>query len=245
MISPRPDSVWGRLPLEIGASKPLLIREERVQGFGLASPLRILYASDLHLGWAWTRSLVEELELGVERARPDLLLLGGDLADRPGGLAALRTMTRRLAARVPVWAIAGNHDRLLGARSVRAAVEETGGRWLEDSRLELGGARGVIIEGALRAGGTAAGRVLCAHDPAVFPRAAAAGYRLVLAGHLHGGQCVLGSRDGRLYPGAWFNRWTGLRFESSGSTLLVSRGAGDTLPLRWNCPREALLCEIR
>jgi predicted MPP superfamily phosphohydrolase len=38
--------------------------------------------------------------------------------------------------------------------------------------------------------------------------------------------------------------WTGLRFELGGTTLLVSRGAADTLPARFRCPREVLLCEL-
>ena len=66
----------------------------------------------------------------------------------------------------------------------------------------------------------------------------------MLAGHLHGGQCVLATRRGRLYPAAWIYRWHGLRFAEWGAVLLVSRGAGDTLPVRFNCPREVILCMI-
>jgi predicted MPP superfamily phosphohydrolase len=51
-------------------------------------------------------------------------------------------------------------------------------------------------------------------------------------------------RGQRLYPGAWFSRWTGLRFELGATTLLVSRGVADTLPVRFRCPREVLLCEL-
>jgi predicted MPP superfamily phosphohydrolase len=77
-----------------------------------------------------------------------------------------------------------------------------------------------------------------------FPAAAAAGYGLVLAGHLHGGQCVLATRRRRLYPAAWIYRWHGLRFAEWGAVMLVSRGAGDTLPIRFNCPREVILCAL-
>src|SRR5262249_7134221 len=87
-------------------------------------------------------------------------------------------------------------------------------------------------------------RVLCAHDPSLFPHAAAAGYPLVLAGHLHGGQCVLATRNDRLYPPAWVHRWHGLRFRAGDSQMLVSRGLADTLPVRFNCPREVLLCDL-
>ena len=52
-------------------------------------------------------------------------------------------------------------------------------------------------------------------------------------------------RGGRLYPAVWFDRWHGLRFSERGATMLVSRGVADTLPVRFNCPREVLLVEIQ
>jgi len=47
-------------------------------------------------------------------------------------------------------------------------------------------------------------------------------------------------------------RWTSLaelRVDLHGRTLththmIVSRGIADTLPIRWNCPREVILCEV-
>jgi predicted MPP superfamily phosphohydrolase len=88
-------------------------------------------------------------------------------------------------------------------------------------------------------------RLLCAHHPRTFSAAVRAGYQVVLAEHLHGGQCVLAMRRGLLYPAAWLCRWHGLRFSAGPAVMLVSRGAGDTFPFRFNCPREVLLCEIR
>ena len=81
-------------------------------------------------------------------------------------------------------------------------------------------------------------------DPSIFPIAVLAGYQLVFAGHLHGGQCVLANHNDTQYPAAWFNPWHGLHFEDRGALMLVSRGAADTFPFRINCPREVILCEI-
>jgi predicted MPP superfamily phosphohydrolase len=60
---------------------------------------------------------------------------------------------------------------------------------------------------------------------------------------LSGGLRPQGYRD-RLYPAAWAHRWHGLRFAAGDTRMLVSRGAGDTFPLRFNCPREVLLCDL-
>lgn len=225
---------------EIGSARPLLARHERVN-LGLRSPARLFYASDLHLGWPWSNRLIEELPAVARSVAPMVVILGGDLVDRRSALSRLTECVAALAKVAPVYAIAGNHDHLLGSDKVRAAVENGDGAWLADP---VGiGVDVVLCSGVDAAAPPSGHRILCAHDPAIFPQACLAGVGLVLAGRLHGGQCVLAARRGRLYPGAWFARWTGLRFEQNTSTMLVSRGAADALPLRWNCPREVIVCD--
>ncbi len=230
--------------LEVCATGPLLVREERIDGLGLAAPVRLLYASDLHLGGLGSARVADQVIEAARRSVPHAIILGGDLADSRSGLAVLQDCVRQMRAVAPVWAVAGNHDEAVGVDLVRSAVEVGGGGWLQGGWTE-GVAPGLRLEGGLQSGDDFIGvRVLCGHDPAVYLEAIAAGYRLVLAGHLHGGQWVLLRWRGRLYPGALVYRWNGLRFFAAGATLLVSRGAADTLPIRWNCPREVLLCVL-
>jgi predicted MPP superfamily phosphohydrolase len=237
--SPPPAKRRSWFPLEWSGSRPLLVRQEHVH-LGLARPLRVLYASDLHLGRWWTRKIPTQLSHAAQETVPDLILLGGDLADNRQGLPALRECVRALSAVAPVHAIPGNHDERPGLAEVRAAVEANGGHWLPDRPIESP----LRIDGRIDPAAHAGPRLLCAHHPGDFPAAAAAGYALMLAGHLHGGQCVLATHRGHLYPAAWIYRWHGLRFAQDGAMLLVSRGAGDTFPLRFNCPREVILCTI-
>jgi predicted MPP superfamily phosphohydrolase len=224
--------------VEFGASGPLAIREEAVR-LGLSAPVRVLYVSDLHLGRRWTARVSARLAEAAASSRPDLILLGGDLVDTARATVEVVEMVATLAAIAPVYAVPGNHDEWVGSARVRDAVRAGGGRWLPDDPAVVP----VRIDGTLTAGGPGP-RVLCGHDPAVFPSAVEAGYGLVLAGHLHGGQCVLSGRGGKQYPAAWFNRWHGLRFADRGAVMLVSRGAADTFPVRVNCPREVILCEL-
>lgn len=226
-------------PCEFGAFGPLFIRHEAVH-LGLGRRARLLYASDLHLGHWWSRDVPAQLSVACREGSPDLVLLGGDLADHPGAVSQLGECVRDLASMAPVAALAGNHDARAGVDGVRAAVLNAGGHWLPDAPLD----RPLGIDARIRASCCSGERVLCAHYPDVFPAAVQAGYRLVLAGHLHGGQCVLATVNERLYPAAWIHRWHGLRFTDGEARMIVSRGVADTLPLRWNCPREVILCEI-
>jgi len=232
-------------PLEIGGGSSVTVRREEVGGYDLKDPVRILYASDLHLGWAWSESLIEELLDAAQTETPGIILLGGDLIDRENALPLLESLVENLSKVAPVWAISGNHDRVFGVADIRNAVEKGGGNWLEGEKTSIrsGGVR-LSIEGSLHRREAGEIRILCAHRPDIFPNAVKAGFDVVLAGHLHGGQCVIATVDQVLYPGAFFSRWHGLRFIEENATMIVSRGAADTLPLRWNCPREVILCEI-
>jgi predicted MPP superfamily phosphohydrolase len=225
--------------LEIGSRRPLLVRHERLAGLGLGK--RILFASDLHLRKAVAPHIVAGLLDIALRERPDVILLGGDLVDWSSGVVPLQGLIEAMTRIAPVGAVGGNHDRWIGLVDVKNAVLEGGGHWLEDNPMAW--APGAMAYGrpeqALVPGQC---HVLCTHDPS--PPAGSRGFHLALSGHLHGGQFVFYERGGRLYPGAFAYRWNGLRFQENGCTLLVSRGVRDTLPLRWNCPREVLVVEI-
>lgn len=231
-----------RCGLEFGAFRLPEVRQERII-WHLPQPARLLYASDLHLGHWWTARVPEHLLTLARHLAPDVILLGGDLVDRAEALASMYSLLVDLIEVAPVHAIPGNHDQRAGLDAVRDMVHKAGANWLPDHPIE----HPVPIDGQQIAPASTIAlppRILCAHAPAVFPIAASAGYRLVLAGHLHGGQCVLATHRGQQYPAVWFHRWHGLRFRQGDAEMLVSRGMADTFPLRFNCPREILLCEI-
>lgn len=224
---------------EFGARRPLLVRRESVPRISVGK--RVLFASDLHLRKSGPRHIVDALVEIASRQRPDLVLLGGDLVDSSRGMEALQSLVERLVRVAPVGAVGGNHDRWIGLSRVRAAVLAGGGRWLEDAPWLLTPACAVYGSHTQPAQ-PATHHLLCAHHPAAT---AGGRFDLTLSGHLHGGQFVLFERHGRFYPGAFVYRWNGLRFEDkNGKTLLISRGVQDTVPLRWNCPREVLVVDI-
>jgi predicted MPP superfamily phosphohydrolase len=225
--------------IEVGARRPLLVRRETVAHIGLRK--RLLFASDLHLRKHGPPHILDELVKIASSECPDLVLLGGDLVDWTSGMEALQSLVRRLSRVAPVGAVAGNHDRWIGVAKVRAAVLAGGGHWLEDAPWFL--TSDCAVYGSAKQPVQAASHhLLCTHHPG---STRARHFDLTLSGHLHGGQFVFYQRRGRLYPGAFLYRWNGVRFDDQkGKTLLISRGVQDTLPLRWNCPRDVLVVDI-
>ncbi len=86
--------------------------------------------------------------------------------------------------------------------------------------------------------------ILISHHPDLFPWAELAGFDLVLSGHTHGGQIRLPG-IGPLITGSSLDRRmiSGLTRNSRGA-LHVSRGLGETIPVRFRCPVQATIIEV-
>jgi predicted MPP superfamily phosphohydrolase len=225
--------------VEIGSRRPLHVRRESVLRMTLNK--RVLFASDLHLKKHGPPHIVDELVDIASKECPDLILLGGDLVDWSNGMEALQFLVQNLSWVAPVGAVSGNHDRWVGVTRVRNAVLAGGGRWLNDEPWLLS-SDCAIYGSSNQPVQVSRYHLLCTHHPGIISMGRH--FDLTLSGHLHGGQIVFYQRRGKLYPGAFFYRWNGLRFDEDDRTLLISRGVQDTLPLRWNCPREVLIVDI-
>jgi uncharacterized protein len=225
--------------LDIGGRTPLFTRHEAVSHLTLGR--RLLFASDLHLRKGIATRVIDQLLDIVLQTRPEVILLGGDLVDWRSGLEPLEHLIQEMIGIAPVGAVSGNHDRWVGVSNVREAVLNVGGHWLEDQPLCWEN-DAVVYGRSIQTKVPARCQILCTHGPK-FPISNRT-FDLILGGHLHGGQFVFFQRGGRFYPGAFAYRWNGLRFEENGSTLLVSRGVRDTVPLRWNCPREVIVVDL-
>ncbi len=233
--------------LDIGQRASLFIRMEKVS-MPVRAKARVLFISDLHLRTATVARLLNAVQCAISQTVPDVVVLGGDFADTHAGLIKMEKCVNEWSKKFPVIAIPGNHDRLPFCSNVREVMLNGGVHWLPDSDyiFQSDG------QGALRFSACKHDHVVTSdlpliavlHDPASFPQAHAKKATLALAGHLHGCQIVLSQRKGRLLPGAWFYKWNVLRMMSDGCTLIVSRGCADTLPLRWNCPREVVCCDL-
>jgi hypothetical protein len=103
---------------------------------------------------------------------------------------------------------------------------------LEDLSLALAGAR----ENEMK--------LLLAHNPLILRRAARAGVDLILSGHTHGGQVTL--RSERSASGGPRRRLLRGLGHQGNTQIYVTRGLGTViLPVRYGCPPEVSLLELR
>src|SRR5712691_10777662 len=181
--------------------------------------LRIVHVSDLHIGDFMPRAAIRRAVDMINAVPPDLAVLTGDLITNEhdpleDGIAELS----RLRVPLGVWGCHGNHERWAGVEArTQALFARDGMHVLRQQCVELswrGGRFNLIgvddqcerarpgepssmlrsIAGLVRSD---IPNILLSHNPDTFPRAAALGIELSLAGHTHGGQIrfALGKRQ--------------------------------------------------
>lgn len=85
--------------------------------------MRLVWATDVHLDFVERAHVRDVFCAAVADHRPDMLLLGGDIADAPSLLSWLELLANRLAP-LPIAFVLGNHDYYGGSiADTRARVE--------------------------------------------------------------------------------------------------------------------------
>ncbi|MCA8910100.1 MAG: metallophosphoesterase [Planctomycetes bacterium] len=88
-------------------------------------------------------------------------------------------------------------------------------------------------------------RIVLAHHPKSFEVGRDMPLDLMLSGHTHGGQLVLGRiGDYNFSPVLPFELYHNGYYQHEGRALYVNRGAGGWMPVRINCPPEISLIEF-
>ena len=170
---------------------------------------RVVQITDLHLGptldGRWLAGVVER----VNRLRPDLIAITGDLVD--GSVRELRSDVAplgALSARYGAFFVTGNHEYYAGAVEWIAEIERLGIRVLRNERVPIGPdavafdlagiddhsaashtpGHGPDLDKALTGRDPRRELLLLAHQPRAADEARRLGVGLQLSGHTHGGQ---------------------------------------------------------
>lgn len=231
--------------------------------------LRIAHLSDLHAGPMVGAAILRRWRELTERERPDLLLFTGDLVDsRPNELEPLLEAFRGFSPPLGTFAVLGNHDYFDDPRPIWRDLEAEGIRCLENASTLIrrdGGTLALIgLQDPMARNGrfrrlvfgpgprpveatrdlpADVFRVCMNHRPSEWEQALAAGARLTLSGHTHGGQInpIPGLSSAHLIG----PRTDGL-YREGDDLLYVSRGLGVVgLPLRIAAPPEIAILTLK
>lgn len=225
------------------------IREETIELFDGEESITFLHISDIHL-WFSTKVLKELREI-ILIQKPELIVLTGDYYDLPQGAESFRQFLIEISLTNRVLFIRGNHDGLFGKGVSNLLLNIPRVEYLESSVFHY------ITKKSNRLNITAwenreqlssksrAKNILLIHNPEDLVEKELEGIDVVFAGHLHGCQFIFFKfKNGTYFPGNLYYKHCADRKMIGETTLIVSRGLGDTLPLRWNCPKEVVFVKI-
>ena len=214
----------------------------------------IVQVSDLH-GKRFGRGQ-QRLLAAIREARPDLIVMTGDLTDRRRYRAEPALELVRGAAQIaPVYAVSGNHEAWGGQYDAFGAqLTRAGARVLDDQAAAVSSNGDEILLLGLRdpafftdrgAGQTALTqterqlaawakldgcKVLLSHRPELLKLYAKAGMDIAFSGHAHGGQFRLPGLGGLYAPHqGFFPAYSEGACAAPPTTMFVSRGLGNSL----------------
>ena len=220
-----------------------------------AGALRIAFISDIH----GNSELFERSVESIIKAKPDLILFGGDLVTASERFRRSRWAVegfRKLVNTAPCYAIFGNHD-YEKQEQVERVMNTAGVRILRNEALDWTTPSGALLriiglgdynEGdeapqacMKRSGEEALPVLLLSHDPESRWLVRSYDWDFMLSGHTHGGQI------GNPFTGKAISFRSSMPaglFEFEGNRrVFVTRGIGAILNKRYFCPPEICIIE--
>ena len=177
-------------------------------GKALQKDYTVVLMADIHYGNAVDSEKLQSLCEEVNVLAPDVLLLGGDMADESttaGELTELFTLLDGVESTYGTYYVSGNHDKGSYRRSgagnaIETVLASTRIRYLQDESVPLGedlllvGRRDASekerlpVSDLLSAADNERFILVLDHQPREYAESAAAGVDLQLSGHTHAGQ---------------------------------------------------------
>lgn len=210
---------------------------------------KIVQISDLHnkrFGKNQKR-LVEK----IRECEPDIIVVTGDLVDsNHTDVDKAMEFIRGAVKLAPVYYVTGNHEKWLEEQEeadLLKQLEQEGVICLnnktekimveDDGFLLLGLDDSNLMDGTLKemaSGIEEQFTVLLAHEPQNLIQYSTSHINLVLSGHAHGGQVRLPFIGGVVAPDqGFFPEYTEGLYEKNGTSMIVSRGLGNSIiPVR-------------
>ncbi|MBR4905742.1 MAG: metallophosphoesterase [Clostridia bacterium] len=219
-------------------NRRFIVRRETIKHAKIKEPFTVVQVSDLHDRRFGKEQ--EKLLSAIHDAKPDLILITGDLFNRHRESACENAFSfiRGAVGIAPVYFSEGNHECSLGETGERyiETICEMGVRVLRDEYADTGSVRIIglrqyaspqqlsVLTDESRL------NLVLAHRPELYPIYADTGADVILSGHAHGGQIRIFGRGVYAPQQGLFPQFDVGQYRIGRSILHVSRGLGNTIP---------------
>ncbi len=234
-----------------------LIKTELNLNFeGLQKPLKIIQISDLH-ATKISRPFIKALK-AIEKECPDFVFITGDFVGYNRHLLCKDYLAEIAKACPNTYAILGNWDhKAKNFKRLVQEIQETGIKLLINEHI---GAKGIFIAGVddpyremdnlpktfknIPKNGFV---ILLAHSPDIIYKALPYKPKLILSGHLHGGQVALPFIKFAIYsPSRYWVKFLKGLYKIEQTYLYVNRGIGEShLRIRICSPPEVAIINLK
>ena len=235
-----------------GLDHRLRVREYEIQTEKVSSEVRIALVTDLH-SCRYGKNM-KRLVDAIDKAEPDMILLGGDIFDDKKGHKNTEIFLREISGRYPIYYVTGNHEYWGGKERFAeemSILSQYGVQRLQGTRetIQIGNERIVIagiddpdsysvepqidfdkqLASVSEPGVDETGKefsVLLSHRPELYEKYQNHGFDLVLSGHAHGGQWRIPFILNGLYAPnqGLLPKLAGGLYDSADTPMIVSRG---------------------
>ncbi|HMQ03784.1 MAG TPA: metallophosphoesterase [Pyrinomonadaceae bacterium] len=219
---------------------------------------RIIHLSDIHHSPFTSYDHITRTVKVANRLKPDMFVLTGDyVSHETSYIKPVADLMGELKAEFGTHACLGNHDHWTDPDLITNSFRDAGINMLVNEGIRLN-ARGASfwlagvddhmvgktdLLAALRGSYPDEMKLLLAHNPIIFRKAVRYGIDLTLSGHTHGGQVRVRERHKRLIRRRKLSNGLHSRRDSQ---IYITRGIGTVvLPVRYQCPPEITLLELR
>ena len=231
---------------------------------------KIVQVSDLHN--TKSRNLTDELIKKIQRERPNIIVITGDLIDaNKTNIDTAINFIEKIQNIAPIYFVSGNHESSISNYSKLKEKLQKNNVIILDNKLDVL----KINESSINLIGIDDPRmahesfvddseiikteidkigydtnkytILLSHRPELFDTYVEKNIDLVLAGHAHGGQIRLPFIGGVIAPNqGLFPKYTSGIFEKNQTNMIVSRGIGNSiLPFRINNRPELVVVTLK
>jgi len=223
--------------------------------------LTIAHISDLHMTGRIGPEFFQIVAEQVNALQPDIIALTGDIIENDACRPWIADTLGQMHAKQGKYFILGNHDKFVDFEQTRKMLVEldwtyVGGlclqaEWNGESVVVAGNElpwfspAPKMLEVPERQSNNLPLRLMLIHSPDQFAWCCEYDADLVLAGHTHGGQVCFPVLGPVACPSIYGTRYAGGVYRTANTVMHVTRGISGETPIRWNCPPEIALLELK